>query len=217
MTLGIYIHHSQFDDPDVTLRTVAAVQADANGWGKLYVICNGKSTPQLPFIKGVATIRHFNAATDVAVMQRAIRDYPTDVNVLLRSGVEVQRGTLARLVTALSDDSIGIVAPTTYRIDESMMGTEGLSDTKFVRDWCWAWRSELTEVIGYPDWVHNAFRECPGNDVDFCYRAREHGYRVVQDNEALAMLPDAIDERWSNKARTWLITKHGLLKINEVW
>lgn len=217
MTLGIYVLHTQFDDPEVTLRTVAAVQADANGWGKLYVVCNGKSTPQLPFIKGVATIRHFNAATDVAVMQRAIRDYPTDVNVLLRSGVEVQRGTLARLVTTLSDESIGIAAPTTFRIDESMMGAEGLSDTKFVRDWCWAWRSELTKVIGYVDWVGNAFRECPGADVDYCYRAREQGYRVVQVNEAMAMLTGAIDERWSSKARTWLIGKYGLMKINEVW
>lgn len=217
MTLGIYVLHTQFDDPEVTRATVAAVQADVNGWGKAYVICNGKGDRELAPIKGAAIIRHFVPATDVAVMVRAIQSYPTDVMILLKSGVMVQPGMTARLVTALSDTTIGIVAPTLFRMDDSVITGEGITDAVFVRDWCWGFTREFVTVVGYADWVGNAFRDCPGADVDYCYRAREHGYRVVQVSEAMAALPDKIDERWQSKAYKWLVWKHGLVKINEVW
>ena len=35
--------------------------------------------------------------------------------------------------------------------------------------------------------------------------------------QAMAALPDKIDERWQSKAYKWLVWKHGLVKINEVW
>ena len=217
MTLGIYVLHAHDDDPEVTQRTVAAAQADMNGWGKVYVACNGRDERQLPNIKGAAMIRHFVPGPDAAVMVRAIQTHPSEVMILLKSGVMVQTGMTARLVTTLSDTTIGIVAPTLFRLDDSVITGEGISDGKFVRDWCWGFTRDFTAVVGYVDWVGNAFRECPGADVDYCYRAREHGYRVVQVSEAMAALPDKIDERWQSKAYKWLVWKHGLVKINEVW
>lgn len=217
MTLGLYVLHTAHDDPETTLGTVAAALVDVGQRGQVRVVCNGKGERYFPHIKDVATIRHFVPATDAAVMTRALMDYPSDVNILIKSGVMVEPGLVSLMLDALKDETVGIAAPVLYREDDTVIFDEGLSDVRFVRDWCWGWRKELIEVIGYVDWVGQAYVACPGSDVDYCYRAKQAGYRVVQVNEARARLPDVIDDRWSHKAHEWLVRKHGVLKINEVW
>lgn len=218
MTLGVYVLHTDKDDPEQTQATITSIQPELGSWGKLYVTCNGKGERQLPHLKNVVTIRHFTRSVDAAAVSRTIKDYPSDVMVLMKSGVTLCKGVIARLVTALSDTSIGIVGPQLAHIDESLTDIGGLVSVKFVRDWCWAFRHDLVEVVGYLDWVGQAYLDCPGSDVDLCYRARQHGFRVEMEGEALAMVPAALtDERWSSKAREWLVRKHTLAKIDEVW
>jgi hypothetical protein len=217
MKIGVYVLHAYTDEPEVTLATVKAAQDELGVLGQVRVTCNGKSTPQLPYIPNVPVIRHFVPATDAAVMARALRDYPSDVMICMRSGVQVEPWAFAKLLDALSDEEVGIAAPMTYRAEDSLIAEQGIGDVRFVRDWCWGWRSDLIEAIGHVDWVGQAYPSCPGSDVDYCYRAKKAGFRVVQVNEARVLLPAKSDERWGHKAREWLVRKHGLDKMSEVW
>ena len=214
--LGIFVLHDKYDEPAATARTLEAVVEDVGQWGTVYAIDNGDG--RLP--KGmtgvqVITLRPGLFHTDAFL--KAMVGRPCDLYLLLKSGVIPERGAIAKLVTALSEETVGIVAPSMMQMDDTIITETGISEQRFVRDWCWGWRHELIKAIGWMEWAGQVNRECPGTDIDYCYRARQAGYQVVQVNEARAMLPGAADRHWGRKARTWLVQKDGILKINEVW
>lgn len=213
--LGIFVLHDKYDDPATTLRTLEAVVEDVGQWATVYAIDNGNG--RLPKgLLGVQVVTLRPGLWHVDAYLKVMVGRPCDVYILIKSGVLVEGGTIAKLTAALSEESIGIVAPQMYRLDDAIITETGLTEQRFVRDWCWGFRHELIKVIGWLDWAMQVNRECPGSDIDYCYRAKQAGYQVVQVSEALATLPKE-DVHWSRKARGWLVQKYGILKINEVW
>jgi len=214
--LGIFVLHDKYDEVTATVRTLETVVADVGQWGTVYAIDNGDG--RLPkHMQGVQTVTLRPGLFHVDAYLKAMVGRPCDLYLLLKAGVLLERGVIAKLVSALSEETVGIVAPSMMQPDDTIIIEVGISEQRYVRDWCWGWRHELIKVIGWMEWAGQVNRECPGSDIDYCYRARQAGYQVVQVNEALATLPTAADRHWGSKARGWLVQKYGLLKINEVW
>lgn len=214
--LGIFVLHDKYDNPTATVRTLETVVEDVGQWATVYAIDNGSERlPKQMHGVQVCTLRpglfHVDAYLKVMVGR------PCDMYILIKSGVLVERGTIAKLTAALADETVGIAAPQMYRLDDAIITDTGVTEQRFVRDWCWGWRHELIKVIGWPDWTMQVNRECPGSDIDYCHRAKQAGYVVVQVSEARAAMPAGEDMHWSRKARGWLVQKYGILKINEVW
>jgi len=214
--LGIFVLHDRYDNPVETVRTLEAVVADVGQWATVYAIDNGEG--RLPKgMTGVQVVMLRPGLFHVDAYMKVLVSRPCDIYILIKSGVVVERGTIAKLAAALADEAVGVVAPTMYRVEDALITGTGLSEQKFVRDWCWGWRHDLIKAIGWLDWQMQVHRECPGSEVDYCYRARQHGYQIMQVNEARAVLPGTFDPRWTLKARGWLVQKYGVLKISEVW
>lgn len=182
-TVGIYILHYQ-DDETTDQCVTAFDQARVEGQ-QIVVIDNGSDHHYIS-IEGVIVHRLDLNLPVVDAWNAGMQAYPADVYLVANNDAMPVFDCVEKLVAALEDESIGIVAAGTSDESVGMMhvpfpGNSYMPniDMKHVDGHLWGWRHDLVSQIGYPDCEGHTHQMCWGSNRDYCFRARQAGYRVV--------------------------------------
>ncbi|MFA5075626.1 MAG: glycosyltransferase [Candidatus Babeliales bacterium] len=174
-----------------------AVRVNTRGEWEIIVIDNGSNPP----IEDVTIRNETNLGFPVAVNQ-GIRAAKGDVIILLNNDVIVTPGWADRLLYHLN--TFDIVAPManycaglqqevaleTYNDDKELNAAavkwgeahdKEFIEVNFTIGFCMAFRRKLWETIGDFD---ESLWPCSGEEIDFCFRAREKGYRIAIARDA---------------------------------
>lgn len=82
-------------------------------------------------------------------------------------------------------------------------------EVQFVISACMMFRRTLTEEIGRLD---EAYSPVQYEDIDFCYRARERGYRVIYEPSVFMLHDESATTAQSPTLRNrYLVIKHGMI------
>ena len=185
MKVGVYILH--YKDDEMTERCVEAFTNMLDGstdHSMIYVIDNGSPTPYDPKWLHVQVLRLDENIAVVEAWNAGMRTYPADVYFVANNDVFPEQGCIDKLLAALEDPTVGIVAPGT---DDTGVGFMTVAypntlpdvDMNHVDGALWGWRQDLINAIGYPDCEGHTHQMCWASNQDYCYRARLAGYRVV--------------------------------------
>jgi GT2 family glycosyltransferase len=182
---------------DMTAECIAVICKNTRNC-EIIVIDNGSEPPfKTPFtgFTEISIIRNEkNEGFPVAVNQ-GIKAARGDIIILLNNDCFVTPGWDEKLVRALNDFSI--VGPVTNycrgmqrvqaAVYEDMDGLnriaadwaenygDEIQEVNFLIGFCMAFRKSLVDEIGYFD---ESLWPCSGEEVDFCYRAKEAGHMI---------------------------------------
>ncbi len=177
----IFVLHYAKDD--VTNRCLESLR----GQGRIVVIDNGSPVEYSPPPWVDVLIRHTQNRPLIEAFNSALFAYYDDEYYCITNDTVASPGMIARLSEILDDPTVGIVAPGTNDRGAGCLwrpepnGKTGYPDlvTGHVDNTAWGWRHDLLAAIGYPDCEGHTHRACWGSNQDFCYRARQAGYKVV--------------------------------------
>lgn len=184
MTIGIYILHYQ-DDATTDACVAAFDRAVFDEVPTIVVIDNGSTEPYIPNAEGVQVVRLDENIPVVAAWNEGMKRHPADVYLVANNDAMPTFDCVEKLVEALEDISIGIVAAGTSDTSVGAMHVPQPDaaltsiDMNHVDGHLWGWRADLVEQIGYPDAEGHTHQMCWGSNRDYCFRARQEGYRVV--------------------------------------
>ena len=193
---------------------------------RVFAIDNGSPNP-LPELFGssVHVIRHKENLPLIEAFNRAMEAAPANYYVCITNDTRPTPGMVKTLVTALKAQNVGIVAPGTNDQGAGILFTgDGpdkampIVETNHVDNTCWAWRHDLVKAIGWPDCEGHPHRANWASNRDYCYRARQAGYKVLAVRGAHIWHAhnggqDAVADA---AGREWLQGKWGD-KFAEVW
>jgi len=180
---------------EMTLECVTAIHENIEDY-EVIIVDNGSN----PTYEGDATIRNeTNLGFPVAVNQ-GIRASKGDVICVLNNDVVVTPGWAEKLIQGL--ETYAIVGPmTNYVVGVQLMSLpvyydrDGLNklavdftkartgrnlEVNWIIGFCFAFKRSLYDEIGVFD---ESLWPCSGEEIDFCFRAREKGHKVgvIQD------------------------------------
>jgi GT2 family glycosyltransferase len=219
--IGLFILH--YEQDAVTDACVEAFDFAVNGLDaevETTIIDNGSPVPYQPAWEHLRILRlDFNLPV-VEALNIGMLKYPADVYFLANNDAMPARDCLHRLLAALDDPSVGIVAAGTSDISVGQMYVPEPSDTLTTIDMnhvdghLWGWRSDLVNAIGLPDCEGHMHQMCWGSNRDYCYRARQQGFRVVCVRSAFVdhQRHETYDRSEADRAgREWIQQKWGAL------
>jgi len=181
--VGIYILHYQ--DDETTDRCVAAFQAQGIEGLRIVVIDNGSDVRFIPTDESVIVHRLDVNTPVVAAWNAGMQAYPARVYFVANNDAFPAEQCIQKLIAALDDPQIGIVAPGT---SDTTVGAMFVSyanapvpsiDLPDVDGHLWGWTQALVDAIGWPDCEGHTHQMCWGSNRDYCLMARRAGYRVV--------------------------------------
>jgi len=186
-----------FNQDEMTRECINSIREHTDNL-EFIIIDNGSEPPlNIPFV-GFADMLLIRSETNqgfpVAVNQGIMAAHG-DIIILLNNDVIVTPGWSEKLVSAL--DEFAIVGPVTNycaglqkvqidsyeSLDELSQASDlwaehyvdSIQEVTFVIGFCMAFKKSLFDEIGEFD---ESVWPCSGEEVDFCFRAREKGYRV---------------------------------------
>lgn len=184
-TVNIYVLH--YENTAVTEKCVQYFYSSGNLYPdyNVVVIDNGSTVPYEALEEDTRVVRLEKNLPVVAAWNAGMQAYPADLYFLANNDVVVGDGCIQKLIEALEDESIGIVAAGTSDTTVGMMHVAGPDatltsiDMNHVDGHLWGWRQDLVDAIGYPDCDGHTHQMCWGSNRDYSFRARQAGYRVV--------------------------------------
>jgi GT2 family glycosyltransferase len=221
MKINIFVLHYEKEGLTTACLNSLAPQAKMLSAG-LFVIDNGSP---VPFRGGGAKIiRHGQNLFLIEAFNRAMQENPADVYMCVANDTLARPGMVERLADALRDRTVGIVAPGTNDMGAGVLyvplpGRHASVETRHVDNTCWAFRRDLVKQIGWPDCTGHTHRACWSSNQDFCYRARQGGFRVMAVRGAYVNHAHngGQDAAAAQAGRDWLIRKWGIEKAQEIW
>lgn len=181
--VGIYILHYQ--DDETTDRCVLSFQEQGIEGQQIVVIDNGSERPYMFLDESIFIVRMEENSPVVTAWNAGMVAFPAETYFLANNDAFPAEHCLEKLIAALDDPSIGIVAPGTSDMTVGAMFVAFANadtpsiDLPDVDGHLWGWKHTLIERIGYPDCEGHTHVMCWGSNRDFCYRARQAGLRVV--------------------------------------
>ena len=193
-----------YNQIEITRECIQALLNHTSVPSEIIIIDNG-SEPDLtlPFTGFIDTkiIRNDLNTGFPAAVNQGVKEAKGDVIILLNNDVIVTPGWDEKLISTLND-GYDIVGPVTnycaglqkVKIDDYENTSEleqaafdweqeqkgHIQEVNFVIGFCMAFKSELIKSIGLFD---ESMWPCSGEEVDFCLRAIESGYRVAINYE----------------------------------
>ena len=221
MNLRIFVLHYANDELTNECLRALVGDAEAVNYGRVTVIDNGSPVPFAGIWDDV--IRFDENLHLIEAFNRAMQQNPADAYICMANDTKPAPGMVGKLLAALDDPSVGIVAPGTNDIGAGMLWVPYPSDwapmdTSNVDNTCWSFRQDLVDKIGWPDCEGHSHRANWAANQDFCFRARMEGYRVVGVRGAYiehAHNGGSDIDAWK-AGRDWLVMKWGE-KAQEVW
>lgn len=182
---------------DMSIECIKSVMENTTDY-EIIAIDNGSSPPFKPPFSGFNDIRVIrneeNKGFPVAINQ-GIREAKGDTIILLNNDVIVSPNTLNHLADWL--ETFDIIGPTTnycaglqkvqlpsyQNIDELdqeagalFESSEGeYEEVNWIIGFCMAFKKSLYDEIGFFD---ESLWPCSGEEIDFCFRAKEGGFRI---------------------------------------
>jgi len=184
-TVNIFVLH--YEDEWLTDQCVDHLYTS----GQLYpegtnvvVIDNGSKIPYEAKQEETRVVRLDQNIPVVAAWNAGMQKYPADVYFCMNNDAFPAVGCIEKLVEALEDESIGIVAAGTSDTSVGAMYVTFPNelpnlDMNHVDGHLWGWRYDLVAEIGLPDCEGHTHQMCWGANRDYCFRARQAGFRVV--------------------------------------
>lgn len=221
LALSTHIFVLHYEKIDVTLKCLDALIADP-AFGidfKVIVIDNGSGEATVPWEETVGLVENFPL---IRAFNLGMQAYPAENYVCLTNDTIPAVGMVGKLVDALNDPQVGIVAPGTNDMGSGILfvGDQPIPDfesveTSHVDNVCWAFRHDFVEQVGWPDCEGHTHRACWSSNQDYCYRARQAGYKVLavrgaylwhahmggSDSEAWRAGRDWLERKWGDEAR----------------
>jgi GT2 family glycosyltransferase len=176
------------------------------------------------------TIRFASNVGYAAAVNEAVRQQPSHCQIILvlTSDITLARGSFSALVSAVSDPTIGVVAPQIQTGDETWLGgtwsqrwgwarhrvvsgvhepphTHGYSNTTWADGSCLVFHRSVFETIGGFD--ERTFLY--GEDLVFCLKVHQLGQRVVIANEVVARQESGMTQR--SGAHGYLLIRNEVL------
>ena len=165
---------------------------------ELIVIDNGSSPPFKPPFSGfnnIVIIRNEENLGFPAAVNQGINGSKGDIIIVMNNDVFVTTGWAEKLTDALNDyDIVGPVTNACAGLQKVQVDSyddldglrtaadlyaqhygDSVQDVNFVIGFCMAFKKSLFEELGQFD---ESLWPCSGEEVDFCFRAGEKGYRV---------------------------------------
>jgi acetyltransferase-like isoleucine patch superfamily enzyme len=186
-----------FNQHDMTQECLTAVLENTQGC-EIILIDNGSNPPIKPPFSGFTEIKVIRNEENLGfpkAVNQGIREAKGDIIILLNNDVIVTPGWAYKLADKLND--VSIIAPMTnycagmqkitLPVYENIEGLnkeasylekerEGeVEEVNFVIGFCMAFKKPLFDELGEFD---ESLWPCSGEEIDFCLRAREKGYKV---------------------------------------
>lgn len=183
--------------------------------GAVIVIDNGSPALFAP-ASPVAVLRLPENYPIITAFNYAMRLYPSEDYICVTNDTEPAPDMVSKLLAALDDPEVGIVAPGTNDTGAGVLHVSEPGDhpsvlATGVDNTTWAWRHDLIAKIGYPDCEGHTHRACWASNQDYCYRARKAGYKVLAVRGAYtkhAHMGGQDTVAWQ-AGRDWLVRKWG--------
>lgn len=186
----------------------------------IVVIDNGSDVPYKNDLPWVRIVRLEKNIPVVEAWNAGMKAHPADIYFLANNDAIPSEDCIYKLANALEDPTVGIVAAGTSDTSVGAMyvpepnATLASIDMNHVDGHLWGWRHDLVEQIGYPDCEGHTHQMCWGSNRDYCFRARQAGYRVVCVRSAYVdhQHHETYDRAEADAAgRAWLQQKWGEL------
>lgn len=187
-----------FNQHDFTDECIIAVRECTDDY-EIVLVDNGSEPPYKPPFTGFAdmtVIRNEENKGFPAAVNQGIRTAKGDIIILLNNDVIVTPGWADDIPDMLEE--FGIVGPVTnyaagfQRVQVGAYGSKDglydqakewnqeydgcLQEVNFVIGFCMAFKKSLVDEIGDFD---ESLWPCSGEEIDFCFRAREAGHRII--------------------------------------
>jgi GT2 family glycosyltransferase len=222
MHTNIFVLHYQKDMVTAACLNSLIPQVKLLSGAELFVIDNG--SPRRFVQVGPKIIRFEYNLFLIEAFNRAMQTHPADVYICVANDTIAHPGTIEKMVMALRNPEVGIVAAGTNDSGAGCLFVPGPGrwssvEATHVDNTFWGFRRDLTKQIGWPDCAEHHHRACWASNQDYCYRARQAGFKVMAVRSAYVEHAhiggqDAVAEQ---AGRDWLIHKWGEEKAREVW
>lgn len=181
--VSVLILHYNRDN--FTEECIASVMADYYAGAQVTVIDNGSHKPfeskyPVRVVRLPETLPMMDAFNHVAVQN------PADVYVYLTNDTRMGEGSLQKLVDALADKRVGIVAPGTNDRGAGILYVGDAPnpdlpsvETKHVDNTCWAFTQDTVDKIGLPTAAGHTHWGCWASNQEYAWRARGAGLKVM--------------------------------------
>lgn len=188
-----------YNQLEMTAECIQAVLENTSHDCEIIIVDNGSDLPFKPPFSGftdIRVIRNIENKGFPAAVNQGIREARSEIVVLLNNDVIVTPGWSGRLLSAMNE--FAIVGPVTNycagiqkvqasdyeNIEELNQAAydwaedygDSVQEVTFIIGFLMAFRKSLVDEIGFLD---ETLWPCSGEEVDFCFRAREAGYRVA--------------------------------------
>jgi len=210
MNVTIFILHYEKD-----FYTNDCVASVAWRGARVIIIDNGSPAPYMP-PDGVEVLRLEENLPLIPAFNHAILRSPSDTYLCLNNDTVAHPKMIERLCAELKDPKVGIVAPGSSDEGTGILHVPypseawGSVDAVNVDNHAWGWRHDFMEKAGMPDSSGHTHRACWASNRDYCYRARQAGYRVVAVRGAyIQHFGGNYDEAADEAGREWLWRKWG--------
>lgn len=225
-----------WNDGQLLDAAVKSVRASAGVHPSIYVVDNGSDAPvESPSDSVVRVIRNVENRGVSAGRNQGVRAGTSRLVCLLDSDARLEPECLARLATALEPEGVALAAPVFVdQAPEASAGqaptvwmklqrglnlrstyepgrvSAGIRDVDFAIGACQMFDRSAFDLVGGLDESYFYGPE----DVDFCLRLREAGYRVVQVESARCIHPP---RRRNKKLLTRRGLRHGWAVARHLW